>query len=51
MKHLLSNLVTSYQSNSKIVDHFYEEQSNSKNDLYSPKINNDKNKVIKIKSK
>ena len=51
VKHLLSNLVTSYQSNSKIVDHFYEEQSNSKNDLYSPKINNDKNKVIKIKSK
>jgi FlaA1/EpsC-like NDP-sugar epimerase len=51
VKHLLSNLVTSYQSNSKIVDHFYEEQLNSKNDLYSPKINNDKNKVIKIKSK
>jgi FlaA1/EpsC-like NDP-sugar epimerase len=50
VKHLLSNLVTSYQSNSKIVDHFYEQQSNSKNDLYSQKINNDKNKVIKIKS-
>ena len=50
VKHLLSNLVTSYQSNSKIVDHFYKQQSNSKNDLYSQKINNDKNKVIKIKS-
>ena len=50
VKHLLSNLVTSYQSNSKIVDHFYKQQSNLKNDLYSQKINNDKNKVIKIKS-
>ena len=52
VKHVLSNLVTSYQSNSKIIDHFYEQQSNSKNDLNSPKIiNSDKNKVIRIKTK
>jgi len=51
VKHVLSNLVPSYQSNSKIVDHFYE-QSNSKHDLNSPKIINiDKNKVIRIKTK
>jgi len=48
---LLSNLVPSYQSNSKIVDHFYEQQSNSKNDLTSTKIiNSDQNKVIRIKT-
>jgi FlaA1/EpsC-like NDP-sugar epimerase len=51
VKHMLSNLVSSYQSNSKIIDHFYEQQSNLKNDLNSPKIINDENKVIKIKSK
>ena len=51
VKNLLSNLVSSYQSNSKIVDHFYEQQSNSKNDLNSPKIINDENKVIRIKTK
>ena len=51
VKHVLSNLVPSYQSNSKIIDHFYEQQSNLKNDLYSPKINNDENKVIRIKTK
>jgi FlaA1/EpsC-like NDP-sugar epimerase len=51
VKHVLSNLVLSYQSNSKIVDHFYEQQSNSKNDLHSPKIINDENKVIRIKTK
>ena len=33
VKDILSNLVPSYQSNSKIVDHFYEQQSNLKNDL------------------
>ena len=52
VKHMLSNLVTSYQSNSEIVDHFYEQQSNSKNDLTSTKIiNSDQNKVIRIKTK
>jgi FlaA1/EpsC-like NDP-sugar epimerase len=52
VKHMLSNLVNSYKSNSEIVDHFYEQQSNSKNDLISSKtINNEENKVIKIKTK
>jgi FlaA1/EpsC-like NDP-sugar epimerase len=52
VKYLLSNLVTSYESNSEIVDHFYEQQSNSKNDLKSSKIiNSDNNKVIRIKNK
>jgi FlaA1/EpsC-like NDP-sugar epimerase len=52
VKHMLSNLVPSYQSNSKIVDHFFEQQLNLKNDLISPKIVNiDKNKVIRIKTK
>ena len=48
---MLSNLVTTYQSNSKIVDHFYEQQSNSKYELNSSKIiNSDQNKVIRIKN-
>ena len=52
VKHVLSNLVTSYQSNSKIVDYFYEQQSNSKNDLKPLKIiDSDQNKVIRIKTK
>ena len=52
VKHILCNLVPSYQSNSEIVDHFYEQQSNSKNGLNSPKIiDSDKNKVIRIKTK
>ena len=52
VKHVLSNLVSSYQSNSEIVDHFYEQQSNSNNDLIPSKtINTDQNKVIRIKTK
>jgi FlaA1/EpsC-like NDP-sugar epimerase len=52
VKNLLTKLVPSYQSNSKIVDHFYEQQSNSKNDLKpSTTINNQENKVIRIKIK
>ena len=52
VKLILSNLVESYQSNSKVVDHFYEQQQNSKNYLNSPKIiNNKENKVIRIKTK
>jgi FlaA1/EpsC-like NDP-sugar epimerase len=52
VKHMLSNLVTSYQSNSEMVDHFYEQKSNSKNDSTSTKIiNSDQNKVIRIKTK
>jgi len=52
VKHILSNLVSSYQSNSEIVDHFYEQQPNSNNDLIPSKtINTDQNKVIRIKTK
>ena len=52
VKDLLSKLVTSYQSNSKIVDHFYEHQSNVNNDLKSSqKINSEENKVVRIKNK
>jgi len=51
VKLILSNLVTSYQSNSKIVDHFYKQQSNLKTDLNSPKIINNDNKVVRIKNK
>jgi FlaA1/EpsC-like NDP-sugar epimerase len=52
VKHMLSKLVTSYQSNSEMVDHFYKQKSNSKNDLTSTKIIDiDQNKVIKIKTK
>ena len=52
VKHMLSNLVASYRSNSEMVDHFYEQQSNSKNYLTSTKvINSDQNKVVRIKTK
>ena len=52
IKHILSNSVPSYQSNSKIVDNLYEQQSNSKHELNQSKnINNDQNKVIRIKTK
>ena len=52
VKNILLKLVPSYQSNSKIVDHFYELQSNVKNDFKSTKItNSEENKVIRIKTK
>ena len=52
VKNMLKNLVPSYQSNSKIVDHFYEQKLNSKNDLKSNKIiNSEENKVVKIRNK
>ena len=52
VKNILSNLVDSYQSNSKIVDHFYEQKLNLKNDLKSNKIiNSEENKVVKIKNR
>jgi FlaA1/EpsC-like NDP-sugar epimerase len=52
VKNILTNLVPSYLSNSKIVDHFYEQQSNSKHDLNSPKkIDSDENNVVKIRNK
>jgi len=52
VKDMLSNLIPSYQSNSKIVDHFYEQQSDSKNDLKSSTTTkNQENKVVRIKTK
>ena len=51
VKNVLSKLVTSYQSNSEIVDHFYEQQSKLKQNLSSSKVVNEENKVIRIKTK
>ena len=52
VKDMLNRLLPSYQSNSKIVDHIYEEQLNINHDTTSPLIINDQeNKVIKIKTK
>ena len=52
VKSMLSKLVPSYQSNSKIVDHFYEQQLNSKFDLKSPTTTkSEENKVVRIKTK
>ena len=49
VKHMLSNLVAHYKSNSKIIDHFYESQLNLKSDLKSTITIDDNNKVIRIK--
>ena len=53
VKNALSNLVPSYQSNSKIVDHFHEQQLNSKNNTKSPEIIIDsaENNITRIQSK
>jgi FlaA1/EpsC-like NDP-sugar epimerase len=52
VKDMLGKLVPSYQSNSKIVDHIFEEQLNYKNNLSSPStVNNQESKVIRIKTK
>jgi FlaA1/EpsC-like NDP-sugar epimerase len=52
VKDILAKLVPSYQSNTKIVDHIYEEQLNFKNNLKSSLIaNNQENKVIRLKNK
>ena len=52
VKNLLNRLLPSYQSNSKIVDHIYEEQYNLKDDVQiEPIIKNQENKVIRIKTK
>ena len=51
VKNVLSKLVTSYQSNSEIIDHFYEQQSKLKQNLSSSKVVNEENKVIRIKTK
>jgi FlaA1/EpsC-like NDP-sugar epimerase len=42
VKNELSNLVLSYKSNSKIVDHIYEQQLNFKNNFKSSTIINNK---------
>ena len=52
VKNILTSLIPSYKSNSKIVDHFYEQQQTLNNDLKLPKkINSEENKVIKIRNK
>ena len=52
VKDILAKLVPSYKSNSKIVDHIYNEQLNFEKDLKSfSKVNNQENKVIRIKTK
>jgi len=52
VKSLLGSLVLSYQSNSKIVDHIYEEKLNFKNDVQETPIDkNQENKVISLKAK
>ena len=49
---LINTLFLHYISNSKIIDHFYEQQSNVKDDFKSPKItNSEENKVVRIKTK
>ncbi len=51
VKDMLAKLVSSYQSNSKIVDHIYKRQSHLKNGLeLSKKIDQQENKIIKIKT-
>ena len=52
VKDMLHRLLPSYQSNSKIVDLYYEEQLKNKNDLKtSPIFKNQEDKVIRIKTK
>ena len=52
VKDLLSKLVTSYKSNSKIIDHLYERQLNFKNDFkLSTTTKNKENKIVRIKTK
>ena len=51
-KEMLNKLIPSFQSNSKIIDHIYKEQSNFKNYIKSTSnVNNQSNKVISIKTK
>ena len=52
VKNMLDRLLPSYQSNSKIVDHIYEEQLNFKNDFKtSQTVKDQENKVVRIKTK
>ena len=49
---MIGRLVPFYQSNSKIVDHIYQEKLNSKNDVKTaPIVKDQKNKVIRFKTK
>jgi FlaA1/EpsC-like NDP-sugar epimerase len=52
VKAMLEKLIPSYQSNSKIVDHVYEEQLSYKNEYKKPHlIKNQDNKIVKIITK
>ena len=52
VKNTLVRLIPSYQSNSKIVDHVYEEQSKLTNNIKTTDLNkNHENKIIRIKTK
>jgi FlaA1/EpsC-like NDP-sugar epimerase len=52
VKKMLNKLIPSYKSNSKIVDHIYEENLNFENNLKTTQlIEEQKNKVIRIKTK
>ena len=52
VKYKLGKLLPSYQSNSKIVDHIYQEQQIFKRQFNSyPTVKNKENKVIRIKTK
>ena len=52
VKNMIEKLVVSYRSNSKIVDHIYQEQLNYEDNKKSPSITKDlENKVVSIKAK
>jgi FlaA1/EpsC-like NDP-sugar epimerase len=52
VKEMLERLIVSYKSNSKIVDHIYNEKSNLRNDNKKlPTIQDKENNVISIKTK
>jgi FlaA1/EpsC-like NDP-sugar epimerase len=52
VKNMLVKLVPSYKTNSKIVDHIYEEQLNFKNDLkMPPAVKEQEKKIINFKTK
>jgi FlaA1/EpsC-like NDP-sugar epimerase len=52
VKDMLAKLLPSYKSNSKIVDHIYEEQLNFKNEVKTFSLDkNQVNKIINIKTK
>jgi len=52
VKDMLAKLLPSYKSNSKIVDHIYEEQINFKNEVKTFSLDkNQVNKIVNIKTK